>query len=45
MLTVLVTSGIHVQTLAGAPDMGAAIRGLAGDAVHVPDWAIPRLIW
>jgi len=45
MLTALITSGVHGKALAGARDLGAAIRDLAGDAGHMPDWAIPRLKW
>jgi HAD superfamily hydrolase (TIGR01459 family) len=45
MLTALITSGVHAKVLAGASDMSAAIRDLAGDPMRVPQWAIPRLIW
>jgi hypothetical protein len=45
MLTALITSGVHAKALAGARDMSAAIRDLAGDPMRVPQWAIPRLIW
>lgn len=45
MLTALVTSGVHGEHLAGAGNLSAAIRGLAGDPTRVPHWAIPRLKW
>ena len=45
MLTALITSGVHAKALAGASDMSAAIRDLAGDAMRVPHWAISRLNW
>jgi HAD superfamily hydrolase (TIGR01459 family) len=45
MLTALITAGVHGKALADARDLDAAIRALAGDAMGMPDWAIPRLIW
>ena len=45
MLTALITSGVHAKALAGASDMSAAIRDLAGDPMRVPHWAISRLNW
>ena len=45
MLTALITSGVHAEAFTAANDLPAAIRGLAGDPMRVPHWAIPRLIW
>jgi HAD superfamily hydrolase (TIGR01459 family) len=45
ILTLLVTSGIHREALAGATDLPASIRRLAGSEARMPHWAIDRLIW
>lgn len=44
MLTALVTSGVHAKALEGQ-DIAVALRGLGGDPMRAPHWALPRLIW
>ncbi len=45
MLTLLVTSGVHREALAGADDRAARLLRLAGSAARMPHWAIDRLVW
>ena len=45
MLTALITTGIHAAALTGADDLGRAVTTLAADAQHVPQWALPKLVW
>jgi HAD superfamily hydrolase (TIGR01459 family) len=45
IMTLLVTSGIHREALAGASDLPASIRRLAGSEARMPHWAIDRLVW
>ena len=41
ILTLLITSGVHREALAG----GADLRSLAGSEARMPHWVIDRLIW
>lgn len=45
IMTLLVTSGIHREALAGASDLPASILRLAGAEARTPHWAIDRLVW
>jgi len=45
IVTLLVTSGVHREALAGATDLPASIRRLAGSETRMPHWAIDRLVW
>jgi HAD superfamily hydrolase (TIGR01459 family) len=45
ILTLLTTSGVHREALAGAVDVPASLLRLAGTAARMPDWAIDRLVW
>jgi HAD superfamily hydrolase (TIGR01459 family) len=45
ILTLLIASGVHREALAGAMDLPASIRRLAGSEGRMPHWAIDRLIW
>ena len=41
ILTLLITSGVHREALAG----GADLRELAGSEARTPHWVIDRLVW
>lgn len=45
MLTLLLTSGVHREALAGAPDLPAAVRMLARSESRTPNWMMSRLAW
>jgi HAD superfamily hydrolase (TIGR01459 family) len=45
VMTLLITSGVHHEALAGATDVGASLRRIAGSEARIPDWAIDRLVW
>jgi HAD superfamily hydrolase (TIGR01459 family) len=45
MLTLLLGAGVHRDALAGAPDLPAAIRMLAGSQEMTPNWLMTHLIW
>jgi ribonucleotide monophosphatase NagD (HAD superfamily) len=43
--TLLITAGVHREALAGATDLPASIRRLAGSEARMPQWAMNRLVW
>jgi HAD superfamily hydrolase (TIGR01459 family) len=43
--TLLITAGVHREALAGATDLPAGIRRLAGSEARMPQWAMNRLVW
>jgi HAD superfamily hydrolase (TIGR01459 family) len=45
VLTLLVTSGIHRETLLGSADLESSVRGLVGSEARMPHWAIENLVW
>lgn len=45
MLTLLLTSGVHREVLAWAPDPQAAIYALAGSQSRTPNWMMSYLGW
>ncbi|MGY8668053.1 TIGR01459 family HAD-type hydrolase [Bradyrhizobium sp. UFLA05-109] len=45
MLTLLLGAGVHRDALAGAPDLPAAIRMLAGSEGAAPNWLMNHLTW
>jgi HAD superfamily hydrolase (TIGR01459 family) len=45
ILTLLVESGVHRAALAGATDLPASLRRLAGSDARMPHWAIDRFVW
>jgi HAD superfamily hydrolase (TIGR01459 family) len=45
MLTLLLGAGVHRDALAGAPDLPAAIRMLAGSQEMTPNWLMTHLTW
>lgn len=45
MLTLFLGAGVHRDALAGAPDLPAAIRMLAGSQEMIPDWLMNHLTW
>lgn len=45
MLTLLLTSGVHREALAWAPDTPTAIYALAGSQSRTPNWIMSRLAW
>ncbi len=45
MLTLLLTSGAHRETLANSTDVPEAIRSLAGSKCQMPDWTMKYLAW
>lgn len=45
LLTVLITSGIHVDDLRDAPDRAEAVVRLAADPAREPHWIIEHLAW
>lgn len=45
VLTLLITSGVHREALAGATDLTASLRRMAGSEARMPHWAIDRLVW
>jgi HAD superfamily hydrolase (TIGR01459 family) len=45
MLTLLLSTGVHRDALAGAADLPEAIRVLAGSQQMTPDWLMNHLTW
>ena len=45
MLTLLLTSGVHRDALAGASDLSTAVRMLARSESRTPNWMMSRLAW
>jgi HAD superfamily hydrolase (TIGR01459 family) len=45
MLTLLLTSGVHREALAWAPDPSTALHVLTGSQSRTPNWMMSRLIW
>jgi HAD superfamily hydrolase (TIGR01459 family) len=45
MLTLLLTSGAHRETLAKAADLPQAIESLAGSECRMPHWTMNHLTW
>ncbi|WP_027576035.1 TIGR01459 family HAD-type hydrolase [Bradyrhizobium sp. WSM1743] len=45
MLTLLLTSGVHRETLAWAPDPPTPVRTLAKSQNRVPNWVMSHLAW
>ncbi|WGD49382.1 TIGR01459 family HAD-type hydrolase [Bradyrhizobium sp. CB1650] len=45
MLALLLTSGVHREALAWAPDPPTALQGLAGSRSRTPNWMMNRLAW
>jgi len=45
MLTLLISSGAHRETLADAVDLPPAIRAAAGSESRVPHWTMKHLTW
>ncbi len=45
ILTLMITSGVHREALAGSVDLAASIRRIAGSDARMPHWAIDRLVW
>ena len=43
--TLLLSDGVHRTTLAGAPDLAAATRRLAGAPQRMPTWTMQHLVW
>jgi ribonucleotide monophosphatase NagD (HAD superfamily) len=44
MLTLLISSGAHRETLADAAEL-PAIRAAAGSETRMPDWTMKHLAW
>ena len=45
MLTLLITSGVHREALAQAPDRAQGVRQLADAEARMPHWIIEHLAW
>jgi HAD superfamily hydrolase (TIGR01459 family) len=45
MMTLLISSGAHRETLADAVDLPPAIRAVAGSESRMPHWTMKHLIW
>lgn len=45
LLTLLLTSGVHRDVLASAPDVAGATRALAGSQIRTPNWTMNHLAW
>jgi HAD superfamily hydrolase (TIGR01459 family) len=45
MLTLLIRSGVHRETLMQAGDLRQAIRAMAGSEARTPHWTMEHLVW